>query len=151
MQGGISLEKKKINILISSEEISNRIKELGRQISKDYEGKSVYVLSLLRGSFIYTADLVRELEVPTQIGFMTTSSYGHNETSSGTVQVVHDIPDDIKGLDVLVVDDIVDSGTTMDFVMNHVKERSEEHTSELQSRQYLVCRLLLEKKKKVAL
>src|SRR3712207_4275220 len=122
MQGGISLEKKKINILISSEEISNRIKELGRQISKDYEGKSVYVLSLLRGSFIYTADLVRELEVPTQIGFMTTSSYGHNETSSGTVQVVHDIPDDIKGLDVLVVDDIVDSGTTMDFVMNHVKE-----------------------------
>src|SRR3712207_6351385 len=91
MQGGISLEKKKINILISSEEISNRIKELGRQISKDYEGKSVYVLSLLRGSFIYTADLVRELEVPTQIGFMTTSSYGHNETSSGTVQVVHDI------------------------------------------------------------
>src|SRR3712207_5193643 len=122
MQGGISLEKKKINILISSEEISNRIKELGRQISKDYEGKSVYVLSLLRGSFIYTADLVRELEVPTQIGFMTTSSYGHNETSSGTVQVVHDIPDDIKGLDVLVVDDIVDSGTTMDFVMNHVKK-----------------------------
>lgn len=116
------MEKKKINILISSEEISNRIKELGRQISKDYEGKSVYVLSLLRGSFIYTADLVRELEVPTQIGFMTTSSYGHNETSSGTVKVVHDIPDDIKGLDVLVVDDIVDSGTTMDFVMNHVKE-----------------------------
>ena len=116
------MEDKKRNILLSEEQIKERIAELGKEISKDYEGKEVYVLSLLRGSFIYTADLVRTLTVPTQIGFMTTSSYGHNETSSGKVQVVNDIPDNIEGLEVLIVDDIVDTGNTMDFVINHVKK-----------------------------
>ncbi|SHE53616.1 hypoxanthine phosphoribosyltransferase [Clostridium fallax] len=116
------MEDKKRNILLSAEEISKRIKELGLEISKDYEGKNIYVLSLLRGSFIYTADLVREITVPTQIGFMTTSSYGHSETSSGTVKVVNDIPDNIEGLDVLIVDDIIDTGYTMEFVVNHVKK-----------------------------
>ncbi|MCM0650557.1 hypoxanthine phosphoribosyltransferase [Clostridium swellfunianum] len=115
------MENKKRNILITKEQIENRIIELGCQISKDYEGKNLYVLSLLRGSFIYAADLVRHIEVPTKIGFMTTSSYGHNEQSSGSVKVVNDIPDNIEGYDVLVVDDIVDTGITMQFVMDHVK------------------------------
>ena len=116
------MEYKKRNILLSEEQIKERITELGKEISKDYEGKEVYVLSLLRGSFIYTADLVRTFTVSTRIGFMTTSSYGHNETSSGKVQVVNDIPDNIEGLDVLIVDDIVDTGNTMDFVIKHVKK-----------------------------
>lgn len=115
------MEDKKRNILISEEQIANRIKELSQQISKDYEGKNLYVLSLLRGSFIFAADLVRSIDTPLRIGFMTTSSYGHGEETSGSVKVVNDIPDDIKDLDVLVVDDIVDSGITMDFVINHVK------------------------------
>lgn len=115
------MENKKRNILITKEQIENRIIELGCQISKDYEGKNLYVLSLLRGSFIYAADLVRHIEVPTKIGFMTTSSYGHNEQSSGSVKVVNDIPDNIEGYDVLIVDDIVDTGITMQFVMDHVK------------------------------
>lgn len=115
------MEDKKRNILFSKEEINSRLQEVGKQISKDYEGKDLYVLSLLRGSFIFAADLVREITVPTKIGFMTTSSYGHGEESSGSVQVVNDIPDDIDGWDVLIVDDIVDSGITMDFVVNHVK------------------------------
>ncbi|EDS76826.1 hypoxanthine phosphoribosyltransferase [Clostridium botulinum C str. Eklund] len=115
------MENKKRNILISEEQIQERIEELGKEISSHYEGKKLYVLSLLRGSFIYTADLVRKITVPTKIGFMTTSSYGHNETSSGNVKIVHDIPDDIKGFDVLVVDDIVDTGITMNFVVDHAK------------------------------
>ncbi|SHI10071.1 hypoxanthine phosphoribosyltransferase [Clostridium collagenovorans DSM 3089] len=115
------MENKKRNILFSKDEINSRIVELGKEISKDYEGKEIYVLSLLRGSFIYAADLVRELTVPTKIGFMTTSSYGHSETSSGSVKVINDIPDNIENCHVLIVDDIVDTGITMDFVVNHVK------------------------------
>lgn len=115
------MENKKRNILIDEEKIEKRITELAKEISSDYEGKKLYVLSLLRGSFIYTADLVRHISVPTKIGFMTTSSYGHNEESSGKVKIVNDVPDDVKGYDVLVVDDIVDTGITMEFVMNHVK------------------------------
>lgn len=116
------MENKQRNILFSKEQINEAIVKIGAQISKDYSDKKLYVLSLLRGSFIFTADLVREIEVPTKIGFMTTSSYGHNEESSGVCKVVNDVPDNIEGYDVLVVDDIVDSGITMDFVMNHVKK-----------------------------
>lgn len=114
------MDNKKENILITKEQIEKRTAELGAEISKDYQGKKLYVLSLLRGSFIYTADLVRQITVPTKIGFMTTSSYGHDEVSSGVVKVVNDIPDDIEGYDVLVVDDIVDTGITMKFVVDHV-------------------------------
>jgi len=115
------MDEKKRNILITEDEISKRIKELGAEISKEYCGKKLYVLSLLRGSFIFAADLVRAIDVPTKIGFMTTSSYGDAEESSGIVKIVHDIPDNIEGYDVLIVDDIVDSGITMDFVVNHIK------------------------------
>ncbi len=115
------MENKKRNILLSEEEITAKIKILGGQIAKDYAGEKIYVLSLLRGSFIYTADLVRNIDLPVKIGFMTTSSYGHSETSSGEVQVVSDIPDDITGWNVLIVDDIIDTGFTMNFVINHVK------------------------------
>ncbi|KGK87888.1 hypoxanthine phosphoribosyltransferase [Clostridium sp. HMP27] len=115
------MEGKKENILISKEEIEKKVAELGSRISKEYEGKNLYVLSLLRGSFIFAADLVRHITVPTKIGFMTTSSYGHSEVSTGSVRIVNDIPDNIEGFDVLIVDDIVDTGITMDFVVNHVK------------------------------
>jgi hypoxanthine phosphoribosyltransferase len=115
------MEDKKRNILISEEQIAKRIKELSQQISKDYEDRNLYVLSLLRGSFIFAADLVRSIDTSLRVGFMTTSSYGHGEETSGHVKIVNGIPDDISGLDVLVVDDIVDSGITMDFVINHVK------------------------------
>ncbi|MCB2289014.1 hypoxanthine phosphoribosyltransferase [Clostridium sp. CS001] len=115
------MDNKKINILISKEQIDERIEVLGAEISKDYVEKKLYILSLLRGSFIYTADLVRQITVPTKIGFMTTSSYGHDEESTGSVNVLNDIPDNIEGFDVLIVDDIVDTGITMDFVISRVK------------------------------
>ena len=116
------MENKKVNIIVNEKDIQERIIELGKQISKDYENKNLYVLSLLRGSFIYTADLVRHITVPTKIGFMTTSSYGHSEESIGSVIVVNGIPDNIENFDVLIVDDIVDTGITMEFVKNHVLE-----------------------------
>lgn len=115
------MEEKKRNILFSKEQIENKISELGKQISKDYENKNLYILSLLRGSFIYAADLVRHIDLPVKIGFMTTSSYGHDEVSSGVVKIVTDIQDDLKGYDVLIVDDIIDTGITMQFVKEHIK------------------------------
>ena len=116
------MENKKRNILLSKETIDSRIQELGKEITKDYEGKRIYVLSLLRGSFIFTADLVRALDTKVKVGFMTTSSYGHSENSSGEVKIVSDIPDNIEGYDVLIVDDIVDTGYTMEFIIEHVKK-----------------------------
>ncbi|GFZ30639.1 hypoxanthine phosphoribosyltransferase [Clostridium zeae] len=116
------MEDKNRNILFSEEQISARIKEIGKVITEDYKGKNLYVLSLLRGSFIFAADLVRNIDTNAKIGFMTTSSYGHSEETTGVVKVVNDIPDNIEGYDVLIVDDIVDSGITMDFVVNHVKK-----------------------------
>ena len=116
------MEDKKRNILFSQEQIQTRVKELGQQITKDYEGKEVYVLPLLRGSFVFGADIFKALDLKAKVGFMTTSSYGHSEVSSGTVTIVNDIPDNIEGLDVIIVDDIIDTGYTMQFVIDHVKK-----------------------------
>lgn len=115
------MEDKNRNILLSEEEIKAQIAIVGKKLTEDYKDKNLYVLSLLRGSFIFAADLVRAIDTKAQIGFMTTSSYGHGEESTGIVKVVNDIPDNIEGLDVLIVDDIIDSGITMDFVINHAK------------------------------
>lgn len=112
----------KENVLITKEEIEEKVSLLGEKISYDYRDKKLYVLSLLRGSFIFTADLVRHISIPTAIGFMTTSSYGHEESSSGNIKVVQDISDKIEGYDVLIVDDIVDTGITMKFVMEYLKK-----------------------------
>lgn len=115
---------KRQKTLFTREEITAKVEEMGIEISKDYEGKDLVVLSLLRGSFIFTANLVRELTVPVEVDFMTTSSYGNNEESSGLVEIVHDVRTDIKGKDVLVVDDIMDSGYTLKHVVNHLKDKS---------------------------
>ena len=115
------MEDKNRNILLSEEQIKEQIAIVGKKLTEDYKDKNLYVLSLLRGSFIFAADLVRAIDTKAQIGFMTTSSYGHGEESTGIVKVVNDIPDNIEGLDGLIVDDIIDSGITMDFVINHVK------------------------------
>ncbi|NLV77318.1 MAG: hypoxanthine phosphoribosyltransferase [Tissierellia bacterium] len=110
---------KKPKVLFSTEEISQRVKELGEEISKDYE--DIVIISLLRGSFIFAADLVREIDIPVNIDFMTTSSYGHDEVSSGVVEIITDIRTDIKDKDVLILDDIIDSGNTMKKVVEFVQ------------------------------
>lgn len=116
------MEDKKRNILFSEEQIKTRVEELGRQISNDYKGEELYVLPLLRGSFVFGADIFKSIDVKAKVGFMTTSSYGNGEISTGNVKVVNDIPDNIEGLNVLIVDDIVDTGYTMSFAVEHVKK-----------------------------
>ena len=120
----MDIDKKVWEVLCSEEQLKTRIKELGEQLSKDYEGKKLMVVSLLKGSFIFCADLVREISVPTRIEFMTTSSYGHGTASSGRVQIVNDIKSDLEGYDVLVVDDITDSAHTMAHVLEHLKAKN---------------------------
>ena len=120
----MDIETKKWEVLCSQEDIKTRLQELGSQISTDYKDKNLLVVSLLKGSFIFCADLVREITVPVKIEFMTTSSYGHGEESSGTVKVVADINSDLEGYDVLVVDDITDSALTMSSVMKHLSAKN---------------------------
>lgn len=114
------MEEKRRNIVITQDQINRKVIELGEKLSKDYSNKDLFVLCLLRGSFIFTADLVRQIHLPVKVGFITTSSYGNAEETSGFVKIVNDVTDVIKGLDVLVVDDIIDSGLTMKCVMEHV-------------------------------
>lgn len=111
---------KRQKTLFTREEIAERVKELGEEVSKAYKDKDLVVVSLLRGSFIFTSDLVRELSIPVEIDFMTTSSYGDSEVSSGQVDIVHDLRSSIKGKDVLIVDDIVDTGYTMEKVVEYL-------------------------------
>jgi len=116
----MDMDRKK-RVIISEEEINSAVRKLGERLSQDYDGRKVLIVSLLKGSFIFTADLVREIQVPTQIEFMTTSSYGDNEESTGNVNIVSDLKVNIEGLDVIVVDDIMDSGLTMKIIIDHLK------------------------------
>lgn len=119
----MDIEKKVWEVLCSEEDIQKKVKELGEQISKDYQGKNLLVISLLKGSFIFAADLVRNINIPVKLGFMTTSSYGHDTASTGSVNLLADIEEDMTVYDVLIVDDIVDSGHTMKFVKDHLSEK----------------------------
>ena len=116
-------ELAKRKILFTEEDIKNRIEKLGEKISRDYQDKDLMVVSLLRGSFIFAADLIRAIDIPVQIDFMTTASYGHSEESSGHVAIIHDLVTEIKGKDVLIVDDIIDSGRTLNVVKEMLMER----------------------------
>ena len=120
----MDIEKKVWEILFSEKDISNRVSELGKQISNDYKNKNLYVIPLLKGGFIFAADLVRRIEIPTRIGFMTTSSYGKEMQTTGKVEIIHDVKDDLTDYHVLIADDISDSGLTMDHVINHLKTKN---------------------------
>lgn len=104
---------KREKVLYSREDIDLRVKELGTIISKDYKDKDLLVISLLRGSFVFAADLIREISVPVEVDFMTTASYGHGEVSTGNVEIITDVRTEVEGKDVLIVDDIADSGYTL--------------------------------------
>ncbi|MCT4565886.1 MAG: hypoxanthine phosphoribosyltransferase [Maledivibacter sp.] len=120
----MEIEKKRKEVLFSREDIQKRVQELGREISKDYEGKNLVVVSLLKGSFIFTADLVREINTPVKIEFMATSSYGHSTESTGKVKVLYDIQENLEGYDVLIADDIADTGITMEFIIDYLKSKN---------------------------
>ncbi len=121
----MSIENKRREILLSKSSIEARIDELGKTLTEDYKDKNLLVVSLLKGSFIFTADLVRRIDLPVRIEFMTTSSYGHSEESSGSVRIVQNINvEELSQFDVLIVDDITDSALTMTGVLEILSKRN---------------------------
>jgi hypoxanthine phosphoribosyltransferase len=101
--------------MISQQELSRRIKDLGRRISEDYQDRDVVMIGVLKGAFAFFADLVRAVHVPVELDFLVVSSYQSSSKSTGRVKVISDLTVDIKGQDVIVVEDIVDSGLTLSF------------------------------------
>ena len=119
----MEIKGKKASILISEQEIKEKVKQLGQQISKDFEGKELLVVGILKGSFIFMADLVREIQGKVYIDFMQVSSYHTNMESSGEVIFVKDLSTDIKGKNVLIVDDIIDTGRTLEALVEALSQR----------------------------
>ena len=115
------MEKKEL-VLYSREAIAERVRALAKEVDKAYDGKEILVIGLLRGSFVFCSDLVREMKSKMGIDFMTTSSYENNESSSGDVKVFGDLRSDVKGRDVLIVDDIIDTGRTLQTVTEAIKK-----------------------------
>lgn len=113
----------KVRVLISEEEVERRVCEMGVQISKDYNGEAVHLVSVLRGGVFFTCELAKRLTVPVSLDFMSVSSYGMDTKSSGVVKVVKDLDDAIEGKNVLVVEDIVDSGRTLRYLLDNLKSR----------------------------
>ena len=110
-------------ILITEEEIKNKIIELGKKISKDYKGKNLILVGILRGAVIFMADLARKISIPMVFDFIAISSYGAETKSSGVVRILKDLDVNIKGKDVLIVEDIVDTGLTLDYLLRMLKSR----------------------------
>ena len=113
------LEKDIQEILFTEEQLKNRVSEIARQIETDYAGKEIMLISVLRGSFIFMADLCRAIDLPCTLDFMSVSSYGTGTTSSGQVQITKDLTEDITGRHVVVIEDILDSGNTLYFLKQY--------------------------------
>jgi len=113
---------KKLRLLLSEEEIAQRVKELGRQISETYQGRPLVLLGILKGAFVFLADLMRAIELPeVEVDFVRLKSYGFSDTSSGEVQITKDVELPLRGKEVLVVEDIVDTGYTLAFLKEHLR------------------------------
>ena len=111
-------------ILFSRDEIQKRVREIASQISQEYAGRELVVIGILKGAFVFMADLVREISVPCKVDFVRVASYGASSESSGKVVMTKDIETSIKGRDILIVEDIVDSGLTLQYLVNWLKERN---------------------------
>ena len=110
-------------ILLSEKQIQNRIEELGQQITKDYENKAPLLIGVLKGAFVYMADLARAISLPIEFDFMAVSSYGNATKTSGVVRIVKDLDIDLSGRDVIVVEDIIDSGLTLNYLRKNLESR----------------------------
>ncbi len=107
-------------ILISEEELRNKVAELGRQISEDYKDKNLMMVSVLKGSVVFMADLMRAITVPASIDFMSVSSYGSGVKTTGVVRIIKDLDEALTGKDILIVEDILDSGMTLSYLKEHI-------------------------------
>ena len=112
-------------VLVSEEELSEIVKKLGAQITEDYKDKNLVLVSVLKGSVVFMADLMREIKIPCTIDFMSVSSYGSGTKTSGVVKIIKDLDTDVvNGADLLIVEDILDSGVTLDYLMKVLSARN---------------------------
>lgn len=124
MQNKIDYEAKIKSILISEEEIKKALKAEGERISREYEGKPLLLVSVLKGAFVFMADLCREITIPCEIAFMCAESYYEGTVSSGKVNITMDLKQDISGYNVIIVEDIVDTGRTLSEVVKILRSRN---------------------------
>ncbi|MCI8763979.1 MAG: hypoxanthine phosphoribosyltransferase [Lachnospiraceae bacterium] len=113
----------KIRVLLSEEEVNRRISEIAAQISRDYEGKAIHMICILKGGVFFTCELAKRLTVPVSLDFMSVSSYGDDTKSSGVVRIVKDLDESLKDKDVLIVEDIIDSGRTLSYLIEVLRQR----------------------------
>lgn len=112
-----------LRVLYSERQLKRRVKELGAEITKDFQGKNLVLVSVLRGSYIFMADLSRQIDLPCAVDFMAVSSYGKGTSSSGQVKIIKDLSDPIEGKDLLIVEDILDSGNTLYYLREVLSAR----------------------------
>jgi hypoxanthine phosphoribosyltransferase len=121
----MSLEDSGIGeVLVPTEDLERRVRELGAEISRDYEGRDLVMIGVLKGAVLFLGDLMRELTIPCEIDFMAVSSYGSSTDSSGVVRILKDLDATIEGRDVLLVEDIVDSGLTLHYLLKNLRARN---------------------------
>lgn len=113
----------KIRVLLTEEEVDKRINEVAEQINKDYAGKSVHLICILKGGVFFTCELAKRLNMPVSMDFMSVSSYGSGTVSSGVVRIIKDLDEPLEGKNVLIVEDIIDSGRTLAYLIEVLKQR----------------------------
>ncbi|MDQ0115952.1 hypoxanthine phosphoribosyltransferase [Paenibacillus harenae] len=111
-------------VLYNAEQIQAKVKELGETLTRDFEGRNPLVICVLKGAFIFMSDLVKEIDVPLEIDFMAVSSYGQSTKSSGVVKIIKDLDVSVEGRDVLIVEDIIDSGLTLSYLIDVLERRN---------------------------
>lgn len=114
----------KIRVLLSEEEVNRRIQEIAEQINRDYEGKEVHLICVLKGGVFFMCELAKRITVPVSLDFMSVSSYGDDTKSSGIVKIVKDLDQPLEGKDVIIVEDIIDSGRTLYYLMDILQKRN---------------------------
>ena len=117
------MRSEKIKVLVPEKEVDERIEFLGKQISKDYEGRQVHLICILKGGAFFMCELAKRITVPVSIDYMSVSSYGNRTSSSGVVRIAKDLDESIEGKDVLIVEDIIDSGRTLYYLMETLRQR----------------------------
>ncbi|WP_281883912.1 hypoxanthine phosphoribosyltransferase [Paenibacillus sp. YYML68] len=113
-----------LEVLYSEEQIQDKVKEMGELISRDFEGRNPLVICVLKGAFIFMSDLVKRITIPLELDFMAVSSYGHSTKSSGVVKIIKDLDISVEGRHVLIVEDIIDSGLTLSYLIDVLERRN---------------------------
>ncbi|MCK9222433.1 MAG: hypoxanthine phosphoribosyltransferase [Limnochordia bacterium] len=117
------VDDQSIKVLISQEDLHERIKEMGAQLTEDYRDGNLFVVGILKGAFVFMADLIRSIDLPLEVDFVAISSYGSGTKQTGVVRILKDLDSTIEGKDVLIVEDIIDSGLTLKYLVENLSSR----------------------------